>query len=78
MLKPFIPTLAVIVLAGASVGADRPASGPDESVWRWQVSAILAAQRDADAAGGALVKGLARGLSDSAVSVRAPEMGGRR
>jgi len=78
MLKPFIPTFAVVALAAASVGADQRTSGPDTSVWRWQVSMILDAQRNADAPGGAAVEGLATGLSYSAAGVRAPEMGGRR
>jgi hypothetical protein len=75
MLKPFIPTLAVVALAAASVGADQRTSGPDMSVWRWQISMILDAQRNADAAGAAAVE---PSLSYSAVGVRAPEMGGRR
>jgi hypothetical protein len=78
MLKPFIPTLAVVALAGASVGADRRTSGPDVSVWRWRISMILDAQRDADAAGGAAFEGLAPGPSHSPAGVRAPAIGGRR
>ena len=78
MLKPFIPTLAAVALAGASLGADRSAPGPDVSVWRWEVGMILDAQRDADPAGGVAVDKLMWIPGYPAAGVRTPDQGGRR
>jgi len=42
MYKPFLLSLALAGLGAGGVGADQAPS--DVSTWRWQVSAILAAQ----------------------------------
>jgi len=53
MLKPFIPSLAVVARATASLGADKPPPKADVSASRRPVAVALDVQRDADAGRGA-------------------------
>jgi len=43
VFRPFLLSLVLLVLGGGGLGAAQPA--PDVSTWRWNVNAILDAQR---------------------------------